>query len=71
MNAASKSDTGHGDDGVFDDAEALIARAQQAFATAAARAVAENDRCGIPTHGSLGGKLVVRQPPKGRTPGQR
>jgi hypothetical protein len=40
----------------------LIAQAQQAFAKAARAAVAENDRLGIPTHGAVGGKLVVRRP---------
>lgn len=52
------------DDEKFDDADALIALAQRSFAKAATAAVAENDRLGIPTHGSVGGKLVVRQPPK-------
>lgn len=62
----SPRDTGS-DDSVFDDAEALIALAQRSFTTAARAAVAENDRLGIPTHGSIGGKLVARQPPKART----
>jgi hypothetical protein len=52
------------DDHMFDDAEALIALAQRSFTRAAKAEVAENDRLGIPTHGSVNGKLVVRHPPK-------
>ena len=55
------------DDSVFDDADALIALAQKSFTAAAKAAVAENDRLGIPTPGSVHGKLVMRQPPKTRT----
>ncbi|MBF0539799.1 MAG: hypothetical protein HQL03_16280 [Nitrospirae bacterium] len=51
------------DDSIFDDAEALIALAQKSFTKAAKKAVAENDSLGIPTHGSVDGKLVVHMPP--------
>ncbi len=37
-----------------------------AFQKAAKAAVAENDRLGIVTHGSVNGKIVERQPPKVR-----
>ena len=50
------------DDSVFDDADALIAQAQRSFDRAAKAQVAENDRLGITTHGSLDGKLVERRP---------
>lgn len=56
------------DDQVFDDGDALIELAQRSFTTAARAAVAENDRLGIPTHGAVKGKLVVRKP---RTSGPR
>jgi hypothetical protein len=52
------------DDQIFNDADELIALAQHSFTKAAQAAVSENDRLGIPTHGSVGGKLIVRQPPK-------
>jgi len=52
---------------IFDDEDALIATAQSSFSKAAKRAVAENDRLGIPTHGSIGSELVVRQPHQVRT----
>ena len=52
------------DDRIFGDANALIALAQHSFIKAAQAAVSEHDRLGIPTHGSVGGKLIVRQPPK-------
>jgi hypothetical protein len=52
------------DDRVFDDADALIALAQKSFSKAAKAEVAKNNRLGIPTHGSAGGKLVVRKPAK-------
>lgn len=53
--------------GLFDgDPRALMKLADQAFATAAERAVAENDRRGIPTHGAQDGKLVVRKPKAAR-----
>lgn len=58
------------DDSVFDDADALIALAQTSFDEAAKEAVAENDALGIPTHGAVGGDLVVRLPPKAKPPAQ-
>jgi hypothetical protein len=54
------------DDGLFDDADALISLAQRSFSRAAKAEVAENDRVGIPTHGAVNGKLVVRHPPKAK-----
>ena len=53
-------------DAIFDDFDKLVEIAQKSFSEAAQAAVAENDRLGIPTHGSENGKLVVRQPPKPR-----
>ena len=50
------------DDSVFDDADALIAFAQQSFDKAAKAQVAENDHLGIATHGAVDGKLVERRP---------
>ena len=47
---------------IFEDADAFIALAENSFAKAAKKAVAENNRFGIPAHGSIGSKLVVRQP---------
>jgi len=70
MNAVRSQKNTENDDHVFDDADALIALAQRSFTKAARTAVAENDRLGIPTHGSVGGKLVVRQPHKAATPSQ-
>lgn len=52
---------------IFNDFEALTTLVQKSFMEAAKAAVAENKRLGIPTHGSFGGKLVVRQPPKAAT----
>ena len=52
----------HDPDSVFDDPDALMELVQRSFTEAARAAVAENDRLGIPTHGSIGGKLLVRQP---------
>jgi hypothetical protein len=49
------------DDGVFDDADALIALAQRSFDKAAKAQLAENDRLGIATHGAVDGKLVERR----------
>jgi DNA-directed RNA polymerase subunit alpha len=57
----------HDDDSVFDDADALLALAQNAFTRAAKEEVAKNDSLNIPTHGSHNGRLVVRQPPKRRS----
>lgn len=50
------------DNCIFDDADAVIAIAQQSFARAAKMAVADNDRLGISTHGSIGNRLVVHHP---------
>lgn len=66
MGAIRKTRSIEVDDSVFDDADALFALAQRAFDRAAKAEVAKNDALGIPTHGSVGGKLVVRQPPKVR-----
>lgn len=52
------------DNSIFDDADALIAIAQKSFTKTAKNAVDENDRLGIPTHGSIDGKLVVHHSPK-------
>ncbi len=52
MTAALRQQDDGADDRVFDEAEALIALAGLSFAKAAAAAVAQNDRLGIPTHGS-------------------
>lgn len=52
------------DDHVFDDPDALIALAQKSFRKAAKAEVAKSDRIGIPTHGSVDGKPVVRKPAK-------
>ena len=61
--AAPTADPPADHDRIADDPNAVIALAQQAFHKAANAAVAENDRLGIPTHGAVGGKLVIRQPP--------
>jgi hypothetical protein len=49
----------------------LIALAQKSFDRAAKEEIAENDRRGIATQGGDRGKLVVREPPKAGTLGQR
>lgn len=67
MNTVKKPKFAEPDDRMFEDADALIALAQQSFTKAAKAAVAENDRLGIPTHGSVGGRLVVRHPHKAVT----
>jgi hypothetical protein len=51
------------DNSIFDDPDKLISMAQTSFAKASRKAVAENDQLGIPTHGSIGKKLVVRTSP--------
>jgi hypothetical protein len=51
------------DKSIFDDGEALVALATASFKKAAKAAVAENDRLGIATHGSVDGKIVERKPP--------
>lgn len=56
------------DDSIFDDEEALIALAQKSFNEATRKAIEENDRLGIPSYGSEGGKIVVRYPPKTAKP---
>jgi hypothetical protein len=66
MTAVRKRKDTVNDDALFDDADALIALAQRSFARAAKEEVAENDRLGIPTHGAVKGKLVVRRPVKAR-----
>ncbi len=48
---------------IFDDADALIAIAQNSFTKTAKNAVDENDQLGIPTHGSINGKLEVHHSP--------
>jgi hypothetical protein len=47
---------------IFDDAVAFRRLVNESFKRAAKLAVAENDRLGIATNGSVNGKLVVRQP---------
>jgi hypothetical protein len=66
MTAVRKRKDTVNDDALFDDADALIALAQRSFARAAQAEVAENERLGIPTHGAVKGKLVVRRPVKAR-----
>jgi hypothetical protein len=66
MTAVRKRKDTVNDDALFDDADALIALAQRSFARAAQAEVAENERRGIPTHGAVKGKLVVRRPVKVR-----
>ena len=48
---------------IFDDFDALTALAEFTFARAAQKAVTENDRLGIPTAGSVDGRIVYRVPP--------
>lgn len=55
------------DDGLFDDADALIALARRSFTRAAKAEVGENDRLGVPTHGAVNGKLIVRPPSRAKT----
>ena len=52
---------------VFDDPDKLIALAERSFEKAARAEVARNDSLGLPTHGAVGGKLVVRRSPGART----
>ncbi|WP_076792353.1 DnaA N-terminal domain-containing protein [Chlorobium sp. KB01] len=47
--------------GISDEADTLIAIAQTSFVMAAGKAVEENDRLGITTHGSICGQLLVRE----------
>ncbi|WP_428492868.1 hypothetical protein [Rhodopila sp.] len=67
MAAVRKPKDAANDDALFEDADALIALAQHSFVRAARAEVAENDRLGIPTHGAVDGKLVVRRPLKARS----
>jgi succinate dehydrogenase/fumarate reductase flavoprotein subunit len=53
---------------ILDDPEALTQIAIRAFARAKDEAIRENDRLGVPSYGSEGGKIVVRQPPPRRVP---
>jgi hypothetical protein len=55
--------TSQADKSILDDSEALIALATASFKKTAKAAVAENDRHGITTHGSVDGKIVERKPP--------
>jgi hypothetical protein len=55
-------------DPIIANPELLTAIAIRAFARAKAEALAENDRLGIPSYGSEGGKIVVRHPPQRRVP---
>jgi hypothetical protein len=55
------------EDSVFDDPDRLIALAERSFEKAARAEVARNDSLGLPTHGAVGGKLVVRRSPGART----
>lgn len=43
-----------------DEADALIALAQEAFDDAARSAIAENERLGQPNYGGVQGRVVVR-----------
>ena len=54
--------TSQADKNIFDDGDALIALATASFKKAAKAAVAENDRLGVTTHGSVDGKIVERKP---------
>lgn len=47
----------------FDDPAAIVALAQEAFHKAKREAIAENDRLGIASYGTVDGKSVVRHPP--------
>ncbi len=50
-------------DEVFDDFDALVKTAQNSFGKAVREAVAENDRLGIDSPGTVQGKLTVRKAP--------
>jgi hypothetical protein len=62
----TKSDAVNPKDGddIFDDFEALTALVQRSFESAARKAIAENDRLGIPTAYGRDGKVYFRMPPK-------
>lgn len=51
-----------------DEFSRLRRQVDSAFKKAAKGAVAENDERGLPTHGAVRGKLVVRAPGKRRKP---
>jgi hypothetical protein len=70
MTAQRRQKDAGNDDALFDDADALIALAQKSFTRAAKAEVAENNRLGLPTHGAVRGKLLVR-PPSKATPADR
>jgi hypothetical protein len=59
------------DHDIFDDADAVIAAARRSFTLAAEAEIAKNDQLGIPTHGSAGGKLIIRRPDKAAPVGSR
>ncbi|MBF0520260.1 MAG: hypothetical protein HQK92_11105 [Nitrospirae bacterium] len=59
------------EDSVFDNVDVLIELAQKSFTEAAKKAVAENDALGIPTHGSVGGTLIVRTPFQKKEPNKQ
>ena len=70
MTAVRRQKDAGTDDGLFDDAEALIALAQRSFTRAARAEVAENDRLGVVTHGAVNGELIVRHPSKAKAASQ-
>jgi hypothetical protein len=70
MSAQRRQKDAGNDDALFDDADGLIALAQKSFTRAANAEVAENNRLGLPTHGAVRGKLLVRSPSKA-TPAER
>lgn len=51
---------------IFDDPEVLAELMDRSFHEAKREAIAENDRLGVPSYGTRGGKRVVRQPPKAK-----
>ncbi len=53
---------------IFDDFDALTILVQKSFAKATKKAVAENDKLGIPTPYSKNGKIFYRQPRKATHP---
>jgi hypothetical protein len=63
MEDRTRRQTGQAEKSIFDDGEALVALATVSFKKAAKAAVAENERLGITTHGSVDGKIVERKPP--------
>ena len=65
MTTVTDTKTGNG---ILDNPEALGALAEKSFHTAKRKAIEENDRLGVPSYGSVDGKIVVRQPPQAKTP---